>query len=71
MLPKPGQAGAKNETGVPRIEVTPEMIAAGVAELAGFYWDTEDSEDAVRRIFLAMIASHRISDRTRVTARRL
>jgi hypothetical protein len=54
-----------NETGVTdEIEVTPEMVRAGVAEIAGFYWDTEDSEDAVRRIFDAMISSRRISEKT-------
>jgi hypothetical protein len=56
------ETDAQNEPGV-AIEVTPEMIRAGVAEIAGFYWDTEDSADAVRRIFEAMMSSRRTSEK--------
>ena len=53
------------KSGVPRIEVTPEMIQAGASELAGFYWDTDDSIEAARRVFLAMISVHQTAEKTR------
>ena len=44
------------------IEVTPEMIEAGVSELVRFNPDFEREEDAVHRIFQAMFqALHRAS----------
>jgi hypothetical protein len=36
------------------IEITPEMIEAGVAQLLGFNRDFESEEDAVMRIYMAM-----------------
>lgn len=41
---------------VPEIEITPEMIEAGTLELAGFNQDFESDEDAVCRIYRAMVA---------------
>lgn len=41
----------KNED---EIEVTPEMIEAGVTELVGYNDDFESAEDAIRRIWQAM-----------------
>lgn len=38
-----------------QIEVTPEMIEAGVRAFYGPDWGKELAENAVRRIFLAMI----------------
>ena len=37
------------------IEITPEMIRAGVSELVTFNHDFESEESAVERIFHAMI----------------
>lgn len=44
-----GQAGALEE-----VEITPEMIEAGVAELCGFNPDDDSKALAATRIFLAM-----------------
>jgi hypothetical protein len=47
------------------IEVTPEMIEAGVAELKHFNPDFDRAEDAVRWIFEAMELNSRARSRTR------
>ena len=43
------------------ITVTPQMIVAGVAELAGFDWVecAADADDVVARIFRAMLVEAR------------
>lgn len=38
----------------PKIEVTPEMIEAGVGELLCFQWGLDRAEDVARKIFIAM-----------------
>jgi hypothetical protein len=40
--------------GAPEIDITPEMIDAGVAELCASNEDFEDRRDIIRRIFEAM-----------------
>jgi hypothetical protein len=52
------RAGAPDE-----IEVTEEMIEAGVAEIATYNLDFESREEAVERIFVAMLL--RGKDRSR------
>ena len=42
---------------VSEIEVTPEMIEAGVSEFCSFDRRFDDEAEAVRRIFLAMCAA--------------
>ncbi len=43
------------------IEVTPEMIAAGVSEFFNYDRDFSNENDVVRSIFIAMTLSRRIS----------
>lgn len=61
MLDREGQAGA-SEAGVEAparivIEVTPEMIEAGVREMSSYDSRFEMEEDCVPRIFLAMLSA--------------
>lgn len=42
---------------VPEIEITPEMIEAGVAELMLFNLDYQSWEDGAERVFEAMMAA--------------
>lgn len=48
-------------SGVPQIEVTPEMISAGIAEIAGFDWveDAARAPELVTRLFTAMLSASR------------
>lgn len=39
------------------IQITPEMIEAGAIELVCFDWMECDAEDAVRRVFTAMVVA--------------
>lgn len=56
-----GQGG--NEKGVPQIEVTPEMIEAGLEVYLGFCPDSGTGDNTDRRmlseIFRTMLARHR------------
>lgn len=54
-----GQGG--NETGVPQIEVTPEMIRAGLGALVGFDWNecAAEAHDVVMQVWTAMLAAAR------------
>ena len=60
-IPADAVTGSECKTGVPRIEVTPEMLEAGAAELVGFDWIDGDDRDAAGRVYRAMIASSRTS----------
>ena len=53
------------------IEVTPEMIEAGVTELVRFNPDYEAEADAVARIFRAMTVSAPNSQKGRISASRM
>ncbi len=53
MVRESGQAG---EIECEKIEVTPEMVAVGSAELCLFNPDYEDESSAVERIFSAMLS---------------
>ena len=61
------ETDAQNDSGVAKIEVTPEMIEAGRAELAGFDWVEESSsvDDVVVRIWAAMSAAAPSSESNR------
>lgn len=51
-LKQPGQAGTEDE-----IEITPEMVEAGLAELVAFDPEYDEGQDFVRRVFRAMEAA--------------
>jgi len=53
MVRESGQVGDEK---CEKIEVTPEMVAVGIAELSRFNPDYEDEPSAVERIFLAMLS---------------
>jgi hypothetical protein len=56
---KPEVAGTATETeGHGEIEITEEMIKAGIDALLDFDRRYESDEDAVQRIFIAMISAH-------------
>ena len=68
LVASPLETDAEDKAGVPRIEVTPEMIEAGLVELAGFDWQEcpDSASDVVRRIWFAMARSaNQTSERTR------
>lgn len=44
------------------IDVTPEMVDAGVRELIQYDWQTETESDAVKRIYRAMRKLNRVFD---------
>ena len=52
---------ARSDCCAGEIQVTPEMIQAGVSELARFHLDFEDEASAVERIYRAMCASRFIA----------
>jgi hypothetical protein len=52
MSDRPTREAMSPET---EIEVTPEMVEAGVAEISNYNLDFETREEAVMRIFTAMI----------------
>lgn len=51
------------------VEVTPDMVRAGVAEIATYNTDFEDDEDAVTRIYVAMELARRALSSERTPAR--
>jgi hypothetical protein len=57
MVKDAGQAGDHDS----EIEMTPEMISAGVLELARSNEDYESKEDIVRNIFVAMLTASKTS----------
>jgi hypothetical protein len=59
--PKSGKpvSDSTDSAGAPEIEITPEMIAAGVNEIASYNLDFESREDAVARIYEAMFLASR------------
>ena len=69
MVSSPLETDAEDKTGVPRIEVTPEMIEAGKAELVCFEWLECDPADAARRVYLAMTAACHASEITSLVHR--
>jgi len=58
MVSSRSETDADAKTGLPQIEVTPEMIEAGLEELVGAFPDSASyyDRDVVRAIFLAMHA---------------
>jgi hypothetical protein len=58
-----GSKRKKEPTGAPEdlIEITPEMLEAGAAEIMSADWRVEEAEDIAKSTFLAMLklsASH-------------
>jgi hypothetical protein len=56
----------ENDSGAPQIEVTPEMLGAGLAELAGFDWieNANEASDLLKRIWRAMFLAGQMSGKT-------
>ena len=57
---QPQRTDAKNDSGV-AIQVTPEMIEAGLAEMAGFDWaeDAANAGECVKRVWVSMTLASR------------